>query len=114
MANAASIEAMISHTMIVSFNEPIPHDELDQFLSEMEQVMRQSGLVQTFTSKHHIRVPGDDHSPVCIASAVVQIGYADLDALEASFTVPEAGELIGRWQSRRPYRAIWVNHEPLS
>lgn len=100
--------------MIVSFNEPIPDGELDQYLRDIEQVMRDTGLVQTFSSARHIRVPADDHSPVGIATAVIQIGYADHDALVASFDAPGAGELIQRWQSRHPYKAIWVNHEPLS
>ncbi|MEU1046464.1 hypothetical protein ABZ400_15040 [Streptomyces sp. NPDC005897] len=32
----------------------------------------------------------------------------------ASFTMPGALDLIKRWQSRHPYKAVWVNHEPLT
>jgi hypothetical protein len=107
-------EDMINHTMIVSFTEPIPDAELDRFLGDIEKVMRDSGQVQTFAARHHIRVPADDHSPVFVATAIVQLGLADLDALNASFTAPGAAELIGSWQSRHPYRVVWANHEALS
>jgi len=100
--------------MIVSFANAIPDAELDQFLEEMRQLMRASGLIQTFAARPAIRVPGDDHSPVFAASAIVEIGYADLDALNAGFTAPGLGEFIRRWQSRHPYRPVWANHEPLS
>jgi hypothetical protein len=105
---------MISHTMIVSFNQPIPDDELDQFLNDMEKVMTDSGYIESFASRRHIRVPADDHSPVFTATAIVQLRLADLDALNASFTTPGLEEFIGRWQSRHPYRVVWANHEPLS
>lgn len=105
---------MISHTMIVSFNEPIPDAELDQFLGDMEKLMQDSGQIQTFAARRHLRVPADDHSPVFTATAIVQLGLAGLDALNASFTAPGLEEFIGRWQSRYPYQVVWVNHEPFA
>jgi hypothetical protein len=69
--------------------------------------------VQTFAARRHIRVPGDD-APVFVASAIVQPGLADLDALNAAFTVGGLEEFIGRWQSRFPYQVVWANHEPLA
>ncbi|WP_037906376.1 hypothetical protein [Actinacidiphila yeochonensis] len=105
---------MIHHTMIVSFDNPIPESELDAYLKDVENVMTGSGHVQTFAARRHIRVPGDDHSPVFVSTAVVQLGLADIDALNAAFAVPEAFELIGRWQARHPYKVVWVNHEPLA
>ena len=48
------------------------------------------------------------------ASAIVENGYADLDALNAAFAAPGLGEFIQRWQSRYPYKPVWANHEPLS
>jgi hypothetical protein len=105
---------MINHTMIVSFTGAIPDADLNQFLKEMEKLMRDSGLIQTFAARHHIRVPADGHSPVFAASAIVQIGFADVDALNASFAVPGVEEFIGSWQSRYPYKVVWANHEPLS
>jgi hypothetical protein len=105
---------MINHTMIISFDSPIPTAELDQFLADMKKLTLDSGLVQTVASRHHIRVPGDDHAPVFVASAIVQFGLADLEALTATFTIPGLEELIGRWQSRFPYKVVWANHEPLA
>jgi hypothetical protein len=107
-------EAMLNHTMIVSFTDPVPDIELDQFLREMEQVMRDAGHLQSFAARRHIRVPADEHSPVFVATAIVRFGVADLDALNASFAAPGVEELIGRWQSRYAYQVVWANHEPLS
>ncbi|MGV9387722.1 hypothetical protein ACWDQL_01145 [Streptomyces olivaceus] len=56
---------------------------------------------------------GGGHAPVAAASAVLQLRLPDLDALNATFTMPGAVDLIRRWQGRHPYKAIWVNHEPL-
>ncbi|MEV0573911.1 hypothetical protein [Streptomyces sp. NPDC050392] len=105
---------MIHHTMIVSFTDSIPAAELDQFLKDIEQVMRDSGQIVTFAASRHIRVPAEDHSPVPAAGAIVQIALADLDALNASFTTPGLEEVIQGWQSRHPYKVAWANHEPLS
>ncbi|AIV33681.1 hypothetical protein [Streptomyces sp. CCM_MD2014] len=105
---------MIHHTMIVAFDQPIPASELDQYLMEFEGLAKGSGLVESVATRHHIRVPGDDHAPVAIASAILQLRVRDLDALNAIFSMPGAVDLIKRWQSRHPYKAIWVNHEPLA
>ena len=56
----------------------------------MEQVVSDSGHGQTFAARRHIRVPADDHSPVFVATVVVRLDFADLDALNASFTAPAA------------------------
>ncbi|MGW0083569.1 hypothetical protein [Streptomyces sp. NPDC003393] len=105
---------MIHHTMIVAFDSPIPESALRQYLKEFEELVMGSGLVESFAAQHHIRVPGDDHAPVAVASAVLQLRLADIDALDAAFTMPGAVDLIKRWQGRHPYKAIWVNHEPLA
>lgn len=105
---------MLQHTMIVSFTAPIPDTELDRYLEEIKKVLVDSGHVRTFAARRHIRVPADEHSPVFAATAIVQLGFADLDALNASFAAPGVGELIRRWQSRYPYQVVWANHEALS
>ncbi|WP_405779661.1 hypothetical protein [Streptomyces sp. NBC_00859] len=105
---------MIHHTMIVAFDKPIPASDLDQYLKEFEELVQGSGLVESFAAQPHIRVPGDDHAPVAVATAVLQLRLTDLDALNATFTLPGAVDLIKRWQGRYPYKAIWVNHEPLT
>ncbi|MFE0176023.1 hypothetical protein ACFWZ2_27235 [Streptomyces sp. NPDC059002] len=104
---------MIYHTMIVSFDSGMPDAELDRYLKDIEDLMLGSGQVETFSAQRHIRVPGDDHSPMFIASAVVQLGLADIEALNATFALPGLGQLIKRWQSRYPYRVTWVNHQAL-
>ena len=98
--------------MIVSFEPPVPTTEVDQYLHELEDLLVGSGHVTGFTARHHIGVPGED-APVFVATAIVQLDLADVDALQAAFTMPGLEEFIGRWQSRHPYRAVWANHEPL-
>jgi hypothetical protein len=104
---------MVSHTMIASFTDTIPDADLDQFLKDMEQVVSDSGHIQSFAARRHIRVPADEHSPVFVATVVVQLDFADLAALNASFTAPGLEEFIERWQARYPYQVVWVNHESL-
>lgn len=106
--------SMIHHTMIVAFENSIPARDLDEYLKEFEELVMGSGLVESFAAQHHIRVQGDDHAPLAVASAIVQLRLADLDALNATFTMPGVIGLIKRWQGRYPYKAIWVNHEPLA
>ncbi|MEW2447114.1 hypothetical protein AB0896_06070 [Streptomyces parvulus] len=74
---------MIHHTMIVAFDSPIPAGESYRYLEELGE---------------------PSPTPSC------DCGLADLDA---TFTMPGALDLNKRRQSRRPYKAIWVNHEPL-
>ncbi|WP_327174327.1 hypothetical protein OG599_02850 [Streptomyces sp. NBC_01335] len=105
---------MIHHTMIVAFDEPIPSDELDAYLQGLEKLTASTGTFHSFAARTHLRAPSDDHAPVAVASAVVQFALADLDALDAAFALPGIGEFIAGWQARRPYKAIWVNHEPLA
>lgn len=104
---------MIHHTTIVAFDNPIPASDLDQYIKEFEELVMGSGLVESFAAQRHIRVPGDDHAPLAVADAILLMRLPDLDALNAAFTLPGASDLFERWQSRHPYKAIWVNHEPL-
>jgi hypothetical protein len=108
---------MLQHTMIVSFSEPIPDSELSLFLKDVEQVMRDSGTIETFETRHHVRVPADDHPPTPVATtgtAIVQMGYADIGSLNTSYAAPGLRELIQRWQARFPYTVALVNHESFS
>ncbi|AEN08432.1 MULTISPECIES: hypothetical protein [unclassified Streptomyces] len=101
---------MITHTMLVSFTDPISDSDLDQFISDIEKSMRNTGVVETFSAQHHIPVPGEEAIPAFIATAVLQFGVADRDALVALFAAPGAGEVIHKWQARHPYKVAWVNH----
>lgn len=104
---------MINHTMIVSFNQPLPDAELDRYLADIEQALRETGLVQAFAAARHIPVPGEEAIPALIATAIVQIAVADREALGKAFAAPGIGDVIERWQSRYPYKVGWANHEPL-
>jgi len=103
---------MIHHTMIVTFENPIPDADLDQFLADIEQVMRASGHVTGAAARRHIPVPAERGFDAPAPTAIVQFAVADAEALNASFSAPGLEELIGRWQSRHPYRVVWANHEP--
>lgn len=48
---------MIHHTMIVAFDNPIPASELDRYLTELEELVLGSGLVDSYSARQHIRVP---------------------------------------------------------
>ncbi|HWK91955.1 MAG TPA: hypothetical protein VNR17_06790 [Luteimicrobium sp.] len=102
---------MITHTMLVSFADPIPDDELDQFLSDIDAALQETGVVRTSSAQRHLPVPGEDAIPAFIATAVLQFGVETEDDLATLFAAPGAGDVIHTWQSRRPYRVAWVNHE---
>jgi hypothetical protein len=105
---------MINHTMIVSFDQPLPDAELDQYLADIERALLDTGLAQSVVTRRHIPIPGEDAIPALIATAIVQVALADTDALAKAFAAPGIGEVIERWQSRYPYKAGWANHEPLA
>jgi hypothetical protein len=104
---------MINHTMIVSFEQPVPDAELDQYLADLERVIVATGVVQSFAAGRHIAVPGEEEIPALIATVIVQIAVADTEALGKAFAAPGIGEVIEHWQARYPYRVGWANHEPL-
>ncbi|MZD07698.1 hypothetical protein GTW43_21820 [Streptomyces sp. SID5785] len=104
---------MIHHTMLVSFENPLPDADLDRFLQDIEKVMLDSGQVSTVAATRHIPVPGEEEIPALIATAVIQFGVADLPTLGAAFQAPGVEEIIGRWQAEHPYKVAFVNHTPL-
>jgi hypothetical protein len=104
---------MINHTMLVSFDQPIPDAELDRYLADIERVLTETGVVRSFATARHLPVPGEEDIPALIATAIVQIGVADADALAAAFAAPGIEEVVGHWQARHPYKVGWANHEPL-
>ena len=104
---------MINHTMLVSFDEPLPETELDQYLADIERVMLESGLARSVATGRHIPIPGEEAIPALIATAIVQIAVTDLDTLAKAFTTPALHEVIEHWQARHPYKVGWANHEPL-
>ncbi|GAA4629394.1 hypothetical protein GCM10023196_049990 [Actinoallomurus vinaceus] len=105
---------MINHTMIVSFDQPLPEIELDQYLADIERVMLDSGFVQSVVARRHIPIPGEEAIPALIATTIVRVTVADTDALAKGFSAPGMHEVIDRWQSRHPYKVAWANHEPLA
>lgn len=105
---------MINHTMIVSFDQPLPAGELDQYLTDIEGVMLDTGFVQSVAVRRHIGIPGEEVIPALIATAIVQVALADIDTLAKAFSVPALHEVIEHWQSRHPYKVAWANHEPLA
>ncbi|GAB2770599.1 hypothetical protein [Streptomyces daliensis] len=105
---------MIQHTMIVSFDQPLPDATLGQYLADIEQTMLDTGLVRSFEARRHLPVPGEEAVPALIATAIVRVDVADTDALTKAFAAPGLHEVIERWQSRHPYKVAWANHEPLA
>jgi hypothetical protein len=105
---------MINHTMIVSFDQPLPATELNQYLADIERALLDTGLAQSVVTRRHIPIPGEEAIPALIATAIVQVALADTDALAKAFTAPGISEVIDHWQSRHPYKVGWANHEPLA
>lgn len=104
---------MINHTMLVAFEDPISEEDLAEYVRDIERPMAKTGLVRSFAWRRHIAVPGEEHIPAFIATAVVKLGVDDKDALTQLFAEPGIGEVIDKWQARQPYRVAWVNHESL-
>ncbi|MBU8828762.1 hypothetical protein [Mycolicibacterium goodii] len=102
---------MITHTMLVSFADPISDEELDRFISDIEKAMADTGVVRRFQAQRHIAVDGEQAIPAFIATAVLQFGVASEADLATLFAAPGAGAVIHTWQARHPYRVAWVNHE---
>ena len=105
---------MINHTMIVSFDEPLPEAELDQYLADIERALLDTGFARSVVTRRHIPIPGEEAIPALIASVIVQVAVADIDALGKAFTAPGIGEVMDRWRSRHPYKVGWANHELLA
>ncbi|MFB9205423.1 hypothetical protein ACFFV7_29805 [Nonomuraea spiralis] len=105
---------MIEHTMIVSFDQPIPDTELDRYLSDIEQVMLDTGLAQTFAARRHVPVLGEEAVAAPVATAIVRIALPGTEALTKAFSAPGLHEVIEYWRSRHPYKVVWANHEPLT
>ncbi|MCX3063442.1 hypothetical protein [Streptomyces beihaiensis] len=102
---------MINHTMLVQFTEPVPDHDLDQYLTDMEKAVKDAGVRVSFAARRHLRVPGEEAIPALIATAVVQIGVADLETLGALFTAPGVEAVFDKWRTRYPYNVAWANHE---
>ncbi|MFE4869897.1 hypothetical protein [Streptomyces sp. NPDC056682] len=105
---------MITHTMIVSFDKPLSDAELDRYLEDIERAMFETGLAQSVVARRHLAVPGEEAMATLMATAIVQVTVADIDALAKAFTAPGVHQAIERWQSRYSYKAVWANHEPLA
>lgn len=102
---------MITHTMLVSFADPIADSDLEQFFADIAKAVRDTGIVHAFSAQRHIPVAGEEAIPAFIATAVLQFGVADRDELASLFAAPGAGEVIRSWQARHPYKVAWVNHQ---
>lgn len=105
---------MLNHTMFVQFTEPIPETDLEQYLTDLEEATKGTGVLRTFAAQRHIRVPGEEQIPAFIATAVIQLGVADLEALGTLFAAPEVSEVFDTWRTRYPFNAAWANHEALT
>lgn len=97
--------------MLVSFDDPISEADLDQFLSDIEKSMRDTGVVRDVTSHHHVPVPGEDAIPAFIATAALTFAVATREDLAALFAAPGAIEVIHKWRADHPYSVAWVNYE---
>ncbi|MYR61755.1 hypothetical protein GTY54_37975 [Streptomyces sp. SID625] len=105
---------MIHHTMLVSFDESLPDTTLDQYLTDIERALLDSGLVHSVAARRHLAVPGEEAIPALIATVVVQVAVTDTDTLAKVFAAPGLHEVIAHWRARHAYKVAWANHEPLT
>jgi hypothetical protein len=105
---------MINQTMFISFTDPIPSADINQALADIEAATRGTGVVESFTSSHHLAVAGEESIPAFIGTVIFQIGVPDLDALGALFAAPSVDEVFHNLRKIHPYTTAWVNHEPLA
>jgi len=99
--------------MIVSFDQPLPDSELDQYLADVERATLDTGFAQSVVDPAPPPDPRGGH-PGADRDAIVQIAVADTDTLAKAFADPGLHEVIERWQSRHSYKVAWANHESLS
>jgi hypothetical protein len=105
---------MITHTLVFSFPVEMPAEARHQFFSEIGQIMVDLGGAAEFVHHAHLPAAENEHAPVFVASAIAQVQFSDLDQLAAASALPELETFIGRWQSRYPYKVVWVNHAPVT
>jgi hypothetical protein len=105
---------MITHTLVFSFAAEMSTEERDRFFSEIRPLLVDRGGAVKFEHHAHLPAAEDAHAPVFVASAIAQVQFSDLDQLAAASALPELETLIGRWQSRYPYKVVWVNHAPVA
>ncbi|MFI9228379.1 hypothetical protein [Streptomyces rimosus] len=112
---------MIQHTMIDSFDQPLPVAALGRCLAGIKRAMLGTNTAQSVAARRHLPVPGKGAVPALIATespaatptAIVQVAVADAQARAKGFTAPDLHEILDRWQSRPPYKVTWANSEPL-
>lgn len=97
--------------MLVSFTDPISSEDLDSFLSDIESVMMDTGVVRDVSSYRHVPVRGEDAIPAFIATAVLSFRVDGENELAALFSAPGAGDVIHKWKASHPYQVAWVNYE---
>jgi hypothetical protein len=105
---------MIIHTLLIQFTGPVSGQDVDQFLADIERASKETGALTSFAARRHLPVPGEEAIPALIATVIVELGVADLDALAALFAAEEVEGVFGSWRARHPFKAAWANHEPLT
>lgn len=105
---------MIQQTLFISFDEPLTGDGVVKALAGIETAIAETGLTQTLALRPHVAVPGEEDIPAFIGSAILQVGLADLNALGELFASTTVTQSFDDLRAQHPYKAAWVNHEPLS
>lgn len=99
---------MVTHTILFAFPDEMTQADRDEFFAEGTAMALDSGLVESYQYKQAI--PLETHvQPVFVPSAMSQIRYADIDAMQAYLRHPAVKAFVRRWQSRFSYQAVSVN-----
>lgn len=99
---------MVTHTIIFSFPDEMTAADREQFFVEGTAMALDSGLVESYEHRPSIALT-TAVQPAFVASAMAQIRYADVEAMQRYLTHPPVREFVRRWQRIYPYRAVSVN-----
>ncbi|MCX4867423.1 aromatase/cyclase [Streptomyces sp. NBC_00257] len=105
---------MICHTLIYKFAESVSAEDRDQFLKELSETVRSTGLSVGFDYRIHEWLPVDEKAIGMTGSAIAQIVCEDSETMRKFSELTSTHEFIASWRSRISYEAAYANHPPLT
>jgi hypothetical protein len=104
---------MICHTLVFSFGADRTAAEREEFLSTVRQICLDSGLTSQVETRVHLPLPNDAYAQTFVSSAIVQLFCEDLATVE-KLSGHDKLVAFQHDQQRKPYRVVWINHEPIT
>lgn len=104
---------MICHTLVFSFGEDRTTAERDAFLAEVREICLESGMTSQVETRPHLPLPNDSYAQTFVSSAIVQMFCEDLGTVERLSGYDKLVK-FEHDQQQKPYRVVWINHEPIT